>query len=546
MRRLVSAFNLILVLMSMLGITGELQVTYASPYTNVDVNTAYYMITNGSFPDLVALDVRTKSEYDSGHIYDAVWIPVDELETRIEELAGLVDHEIIVYCRSGGRSATASGILDSYNFTKVYNMLGGISAWELIDYPTWIATVHNLDTTINYDTIQAAIDAPQTMDGHTIFVEEGIYYEHVVVSKALSLIGENRSTTIIDGNKTSIVVFVSAHSVTVEEFTVQNGTTGIYVDHSNDSIVMKNDVIGNVDAVSISVSNNCTIRQNFAANNAHRGILITNSWNFTVSNNYVYGNGWYGINANASVNGIIVQNNVYENYYDGIGLLDSNNCTIAGNNISGNTIFGVWLDSSHDNFIYHNNFLNNNFQATTNTLTDHWDNGLEGNYWNNYAGTDYDKDGIGDDAYTSNEVEDNFPLMGMFHSYNASLGYDVNVISSSTIEDFEYFESNSTIRMNVSNMTASQTYGFCRVCIPKGLMSPPYSVIINDGLTEVFHFKDTIHDDETHRCIYFAYEHSIHKIDIIPEFPSLIITPLFMLATLIVIIMYRRNHKGRS
>jgi len=69
--------------------------------------------------------------------------------------------------------------------------------------------VHNLDTGLNYTSIQEAIDAPQTLYGHTIFVEEGIYYEHVVLNKSLSLIGENRSTTIIDGNHTGNVIKIT-------------------------------------------------------------------------------------------------------------------------------------------------------------------------------------------------------------------------------------------------------------------------------------------------------------------------------------------------
>ena len=58
--------------------------------------------------------------------------------------------------------------------------------------------VHNLNTSLNYTTIQDAINAPETLDGHTIFVEEGKYYEHVIVNKSLSLVGENIRTTIID------------------------------------------------------------------------------------------------------------------------------------------------------------------------------------------------------------------------------------------------------------------------------------------------------------------------------------------------------------
>ena len=109
---------------------------YASPYANVDVGTAFNMITSGTYPDLVVLDVRRQDEYDGGHIYGAIWIPHTELEARIGELAGHEDHELIVYCRSGVRSVIASKILDSYNFTRVYNMLGESKHGNLLDTPS--------------------------------------------------------------------------------------------------------------------------------------------------------------------------------------------------------------------------------------------------------------------------------------------------------------------------------------------------------------------------------------------------------------------------
>lgn len=113
----------------------RLQIAYASPYVDISVDTAYNMITNGNYPDLVVLDVRTQSEYDSGHINGAILIPHTELDERIEELAGHENHEIIVYCRTGVRSAIGSEILDFHNFTKVYNMMGGISSWQSAGYP---------------------------------------------------------------------------------------------------------------------------------------------------------------------------------------------------------------------------------------------------------------------------------------------------------------------------------------------------------------------------------------------------------------------------
>lgn len=106
-----------------------------NPYTNINVYTANKMITNGSFPYLIILDVRTQSEYDTGHLENSILIPVDQLEQRINELIENRENEIIVYCRTGRRSADASEILEANNFLKVFNVLGGITAWEESGYP---------------------------------------------------------------------------------------------------------------------------------------------------------------------------------------------------------------------------------------------------------------------------------------------------------------------------------------------------------------------------------------------------------------------------
>lgn len=124
------------VLVPLVVAEGETQ-SAGTTYENVSVDVAYDMITDDSFPDLVILDVRYQCEYDLGHLYDAVLIPYDELETRMGELEEHKNHEIIVYCRSGYRSQIASEILVEYNFTKVYNMLGGILAWIEADYPLY-------------------------------------------------------------------------------------------------------------------------------------------------------------------------------------------------------------------------------------------------------------------------------------------------------------------------------------------------------------------------------------------------------------------------
>ncbi|MCW4011695.1 MAG: rhodanese-like domain-containing protein [Candidatus Bathyarchaeota archaeon] len=94
-------------------------------YGDVSIDTAIDLMEDK--PKLVILDVRTPVEYSEGHIENAVNIPVDALETRLNELNK--DDEILVYCRTGNRSSTAIEILDEAGFTKLYHMHEGISVW---------------------------------------------------------------------------------------------------------------------------------------------------------------------------------------------------------------------------------------------------------------------------------------------------------------------------------------------------------------------------------------------------------------------------------
>lgn len=81
--------------------------------------------------DIVLLDVRTVQEYNGpmGNIEGSILIPVQELGSRVKELAKFKDKEIIVYCRSGNRSRVGTQILMENGFNAI-NMLGGMRAWN--------------------------------------------------------------------------------------------------------------------------------------------------------------------------------------------------------------------------------------------------------------------------------------------------------------------------------------------------------------------------------------------------------------------------------
>ena len=96
-------------------------------------------------PDLFILDVRTKEEYDEAHLASAVLIPRGLLEFVID--ANLLYPEIndqrkprenqpiLVYCKTGGRSALAAATLKDLGFTHVRNLAGGLAAWQEKGYP---------------------------------------------------------------------------------------------------------------------------------------------------------------------------------------------------------------------------------------------------------------------------------------------------------------------------------------------------------------------------------------------------------------------------
>jgi rhodanese-related sulfurtransferase len=81
---------------------------------------------DGLSADAVVLDVREPDEWQAGHIEGAVHIPLSQLPTRVEELSP--DDEIVVVCRSGGRSSRAAGWLSQNGF-DVLNLDGGMVAW---------------------------------------------------------------------------------------------------------------------------------------------------------------------------------------------------------------------------------------------------------------------------------------------------------------------------------------------------------------------------------------------------------------------------------
>ena len=113
-------------LLSILLLTGCSGGTSDGSYEQITQEAAKEMMDT---QEVIVLDVREQSEYDSGHIPGAVLLPVGSID---EETAAAVIPEknstVLVYCRSGNRSKTASSTLAGLGYTNIYEF-GGISTW---------------------------------------------------------------------------------------------------------------------------------------------------------------------------------------------------------------------------------------------------------------------------------------------------------------------------------------------------------------------------------------------------------------------------------
>jgi parallel beta-helix repeat protein len=291
-------------------------------------------------------------------------------------------------------------------------------------------------------------------------------------------------------------------------------------------------------------------------------VALVKCENITVQNLNIANNG-DGIFL-AFTNHSTITGNTLTNNNNGVKFWSSSNNHIVGNNIrkngngiffSGATFLDVFHYSSPNNSIYHNNFIDNQnnvgdvagfwwIQGST-PAVNIWDNGVEGNYWNNYNGTDQNGDGIGETPYIVDEKnQDNYPVIVPVNIFDAGIWewipYSIFVFSNSTVSDFSFKPEDTMIQFNVIGET--ETTGFCNVTIPKGLLRAEgtWTVLVDDNP-----IIPVVNDDTTISYIYFTYNHSTKTVEIIgttaiPELPSW--TPLLIMLVVVlgVAVIYRR------
>lgn len=215
---------------------------------------------------------------------------------------------------------------------------------------------------IDYLTIQQAINHANL--GDTIFVYNGTYHEHIVINKSISLIGEDRNNTIIDGGEIGTVISITANNVTVNRFTIQKSSLGLYnsgifIDHCANNNVSHNKIKDNYHGIYLSSSNDNVISDNDVVSNSYHGIYLDYSTKNVVSNNNASLNDNHGIYLHSSNNNILSNNNASSNTNDGICIYSSDDNIISENDVTLNSFHGLYIHSSSGNIISRNNASSN-------------------------------------------------------------------------------------------------------------------------------------------------------------------------------------------
>ena len=212
-----------------------------------------------------------------------------------------------------------------------------------------------------YLTIQQGID--QANDGDTVFVYNGTYYENIVIDKTLSLIGEDNTTTFINGRDVGNVIKINADGVTIKGFTIQHGgltypLAGINCS-SDHNMISENSIIFNFYGITLYRSSNNKIIGNIIQNNAHCGIYISQSTHNIIENNSIQNHTYNGIGMyDSSDNNTIQRNTLRNNKYCGVNIRISS-FNIVRENIFVDNNIGIHIPSS-ENTVEANSFFDNN------------------------------------------------------------------------------------------------------------------------------------------------------------------------------------------
>jgi parallel beta-helix repeat protein len=290
------------------------------------------------------------------------------------------------------------------------------------------------DGTINHPfrTISDALSYANENDA--IFIFNGLYLEKIEINKPISLIGENKKSTILDSNYLGTVIDVYANNVEITGLTIRNSgpgfnyeASGIYV-YADNVVIYDTIICGNYNGLHLDYSFESTsIFNNQICNNKEDGIIISHGCKFSIFNNEIFENGGNGCYVKYSEQGDIHNNILESNEISGITFWGSSDNDFNSNFLYNNNEFGIYMSYSQKNkiskntikectqgiYLYdsgrnkvsNNNFLENSKNhALFNTFISSFSinklftcglNSWKGNYWDTWSGKGiYKIDGV--------------------------------------------------------------------------------------------------------------------------------------------------------
>ncbi|MFX1593874.1 MAG: nitrous oxide reductase family maturation protein NosD, partial [Promethearchaeota archaeon] len=243
------------------------------------------------------------------------------------------------------------------------------------------------------------------------FCSNGIALYYCSTNKITGNTGDNQIT--------GIMLFYSYNNIVSENIENSNDYYGIYIAGGYNNSVIGNTANSNERyGIYLVGSNNNTLSGNSVSSNYDDGIYLDRSDYNSISGNTANSN-MVGIRLGESNNNSISGNTANSNV-GGIYLEHGcNNNTITQNMIKGNSGIGLTIEAgtmffeSSENSMFLNCFIDNGMNAYDEGANNYWDNGIKGNYWDDYNNTDSDGDGIGDVPYNitgPGGSQDRFPL----------------------------------------------------------------------------------------------------------------------------------------
>jgi parallel beta-helix repeat protein len=181
----------------------------------------------------------------------------------------------------------------------------------------------------DFPTIQDAIN--NATDGDTIFVRSGKYVENLIINKTISLVGEDKITTIIDGNHTGNVVRITRDNVNIENFTVENSGSENITDFNC--------------GILVRTGSNCTITDNVLQSNYCGIRIFLGSYNTSMLRNTMTGNFWGVIHSSSASTwrNNNFTDNTYHFYLDVEYSTESINDIDISNTVDGKPIY-YWIN----------------------------------------------------------------------------------------------------------------------------------------------------------------------------------------------------------